>query len=219
MPGRVDLVELLHGEVVVAVHEAAGDVLVQRVGEHRVADLGVGRVTADQLVPPRLGVEHRRPQLATRRDPDRAQRLVGHPRRHVAELADTQRVGQTAGRVDGQHEDPAALLGRRRQAEGGGHASSCRPRRSRTRGPSPCSPATPRARSAGSSPVAAVGRSRARPSRHVQLVAERLGDEGDDATPGRPGEQLGHVEDRQAGRRRRRAGARGAGRRRPGGPR
>ena len=45
--------------------------------------------------------------------------------------------------------------------------------------------------------------------RDVQLLGERLGDEGDDAPAGRPGEQLGHVEDRQAGRDGRRAAARG----------
>ena len=61
---RVQVVQLLHREVVVAVHEAAGDVLVQRVGEHRVASCGVGRVAADELVPAGLRVEHRRPQLA-----------------------------------------------------------------------------------------------------------------------------------------------------------
>ena len=42
----VQVVELLHRQVLVAVHEAAGDVLVERVGEHRVADLGVGCVAA-----------------------------------------------------------------------------------------------------------------------------------------------------------------------------
>ncbi len=112
--------ELFHRQIVVAVHEAARDVLVQGVGEHGVASLGIGRMTADQLIPPRLGVEHRRPQLAARGDPDRAHRLVGHPRRHVAELSDAERVGQTACWIDGQYEHPAALLGRRGHAEGGG---------------------------------------------------------------------------------------------------
>ena len=67
-PGGVQVVELLHRQVVVAVDEAAGDVLVQRVGEHGGLDARVRGVAPDQLVPPRLGVEHRRPQLASRLD-------------------------------------------------------------------------------------------------------------------------------------------------------
>ena len=60
----VDLVQALHRDVVVALDELAGDVLVQRVGQDGVAGGGVGCVQPDQVVPGLLGVEHGRPQLA-----------------------------------------------------------------------------------------------------------------------------------------------------------
>ena len=113
---RVDVVELLHGEVVVAVHEAAGDVLVERVGQHGVAHLDVRRVAADEIVPAGLGVEHRRPQLAARGDAGRLERGVGDLRGDVAEGADAEGIGQPPGRVDGDDEHAPALI------HGGGHA-------------------------------------------------------------------------------------------------
>ena len=146
--GGVEVVELLHRQVVVAVHEAAGDVLVQRVGQHGVADLGVGGVAADEVVPAGLGVEHRRPQLAARLDAGGLERRVGHPAGRVAEGADAERVGEAPGRVDGQHEHLAALVRRRPPARARRRPSSCRRRPSRARAPSPCSPAGRRARPA-----------------------------------------------------------------------
>ena len=65
LPLAVDLVEPLHGDVVVRLHEAARDVLVQRVGEDLLPRFLVGRVGADEVVPTLLRVEHGRPQLAT----------------------------------------------------------------------------------------------------------------------------------------------------------
>ena len=62
----VDLVEPLHGDVVVGLHEAARDVLVERVGEDLLPRRRVGRVGADEVVPALLGVEHGRPQLTPR---------------------------------------------------------------------------------------------------------------------------------------------------------
>ena len=84
----VEVVQLLHRQVLVAVHEPAGDVLVERVGEHRVADLGVGCVAHDQLVPAGLGVEHRHPQLAAHLDAGLGERRRIDARRGVAELVE-----------------------------------------------------------------------------------------------------------------------------------
>src|SRR4051812_13440324 len=63
---RVDLVEALHGDVVVALHEASRQVLVERVLEDALRRRLVGSVEVDEGVPRLLGVEHGRPQLAAR---------------------------------------------------------------------------------------------------------------------------------------------------------
>ena len=143
-PRRVQLVELLHRQVVVAVDEAARDVDVERVRQHRLTNLGVRCVAADELVPARLGVEHRGPQLAARLDTGRCERVVGHPRRGVPERTDAERVGKAARRIDGQHEHPPAEVGRRRRRHAPRPSSSCRLRPSRTRAPSPWRPASRR---------------------------------------------------------------------------
>ena len=106
---RVDLVEPLHGDVVVALDEAAGDVLVERVGQDLVPGLRVGGVPADQRVPRLLGVEHGRPQLAPRLDPGGPEGLVGHPVLGVADPVEAEGVGQPLGRVDGEHQHLAAV--------------------------------------------------------------------------------------------------------------
>ena len=111
--GGVQLVEAFHRQVVVAVDEAAGDVLVERVGEHGGAHLGVGRMPPDQFVPPGLGVEHRRPQLAAWFDAVGGELLGRHQPGFVADRSDAERVGQPARRVDGEHEHATADLGRR----------------------------------------------------------------------------------------------------------
>ena len=138
----------LHREVVVAVHEAAGDVLVQRVGEHRVADLGVGGVAADQLVPAGLGVEHRRPQLAARLDAGRLERRVGHPGRRRCRARRRRARRPAAGPDRRSARAPGRPARRPRRGRGRRRSSSCRRRRSRARAPSPCSPAARRARPA-----------------------------------------------------------------------
>ena len=173
-----------------AVHEAAGDVLVQRVGEHGVADLGVGGVAADQLVPAGLGVEHRRPQLAARLDAGRGERLVGHagrPRCRARRRRARRRAGGP-GRPVSTSTLPPWCDGRR-QRRGRRRSSSCRRRPSRGRAPSPCSPAS----------VSRPAASSRRPSGHVQLVGEASATSATTAAAGGPGEQLGHVEHRQAG--------------------
>ncbi len=106
-PRGVDLVEPLHGDVVVALHELAGDVLVERVGQDGVAGGGVGGVQADEVVPARLRVEHGGEELASRLDAGVGEGRPRHLGLDVAELLEAQGVGQPLGRVDGQHQHPA----------------------------------------------------------------------------------------------------------------
>ncbi len=120
-PGGVDLVEALHRDVVVALDEASRDVGVERVLQDGVAGLGVGRVPMDEVVPRLLRVEHRRPQLAMRGDPALGERLGRHTDLDVAELLESECVGQALGRVDGEHQHLAAEVdGRLRGHRGGG---------------------------------------------------------------------------------------------------
>ena len=191
----VEVVQLLHRQVVVAVHEAAGDVLVQRVGQHGVADLGVGRVAADQLVPARLGVEHRRPQLAAAARAGGVEGGVRHPRGAVAEGADAEGVGEAAGRVDGEHEHLAALLDGGGEPEGGGDrrlADAARPEHEHHLLARRAARRCRRRRAASRSAMGDIRR----PARRRGASATS----DDDAPPGRLGEQLGHVEHGQAGR-------------------
>ena len=108
--GRVDLVEPLHRDVVVALHEPAGDVLVERVGEDRVPGRGIRGVAADEVVPALLGVEHRRPQLAARLHAGLREGLRRHPGLDVAEGLQPEGVGEAPGRIDRQHEHLAAVV-------------------------------------------------------------------------------------------------------------
>ena len=110
----VDLVEPLHRDVVVALHEARRDVLVERVGEDVLAGLLVGRMGGDEIVPALLRVEHRRPQLAPRMGTRRGEHLVGDADLVVPDPLEAECVGQPARGVDGEHQHPAALLDHRR---------------------------------------------------------------------------------------------------------
>jgi hypothetical protein len=118
--GRVDLVEALHRDVVVALHEPARDVLVERVGEDGVARGRIGGVATHEVVPRLLRVEHGGPQLAARLHPCVEERLPGHLGLDVAEGLEAQRVGQALGRVDGEHEHLAAVVDRGHRRDGGG---------------------------------------------------------------------------------------------------
>ena len=111
----VDVEEALHRDVVVTLHEARGEVVVEPVVENPVGGLLVGRVAHHQLVPALLGVEHRGPELAAWAEPGAGERLVGHPALHVADALDAERVGEALGRVDGHHEHLAAEVRRRRE--------------------------------------------------------------------------------------------------------
>jgi hypothetical protein len=94
--------------------------LVDPVGEDLVARALVGREPLDQRVERALGVEHHRPQLA----------LHGHAvareaRRLdqdgvVAELAEPERGGEPARRIDGHHGDPQPALGHAQPERRGG---------------------------------------------------------------------------------------------------
>ncbi len=106
--GRVEVEEALHRDVVVTLHEAPGDVVVEPVLEDSVRRLLIGCVAQHELVPARLGVEHRGVQLAARLEARRTEHLVGHASFHVAERLEAEGVGEAAGRVDREHEDLAA---------------------------------------------------------------------------------------------------------------
>ncbi len=118
----VDLVQPLHGDVVVTLHEPSRDVLVQRVGQDLVPGPGIGRVPADEGVPRLLGVEHRRPQLSPRLEPGSAEGLVGDAMLGIADPFETEGIGQPLGRVDGedQHLAPVAQRGHQRGGGCGG---------------------------------------------------------------------------------------------------
>ncbi len=117
----VDLVEALHRDVVVALHEPAGDVVVHPVVEDAVRGRLVGCVPQHELVPRPLGVEHRGPQLAAGLDPELGVRVERHAPRHVAERLEAERVGQPLRGVDGEHEHLAAEPGRRGERGRGRH--------------------------------------------------------------------------------------------------
>ena len=118
--GRVDLVEPFHGDVVVGLHEAGRDVLVQGIGQNGLARRRVGRVGPDQVVPALLGVEHGGPQLAPGGGRRPGKHLVGNADLVVPDPLQTQCVGQAARRVDGEHQDSPALLHHRRGRQCGG---------------------------------------------------------------------------------------------------
>jgi hypothetical protein len=119
----VDLVQPLHRDVVVALHEPARDVGVERVGEDGVAGGGVGGVGPHQLVPRLLGVEHRRPELPPRLGDAGGGEVLGwYLRLHVAESLQPEGVGQPPCRVHGDHQHLSAVVGR-------GHGRGCRRRR------------------------------------------------------------------------------------------
>jgi hypothetical protein len=103
----MELVELLHRHVLLRSGHRVRELLVDPVGEHRVARALVRRVPLDDLVEGPLRVERHRPQLAL------DVRL--HEPLLVAQLGQPERVGEPLRRVDRQHGD---LLSARGHAEG-----------------------------------------------------------------------------------------------------
>ncbi len=107
------LVELLHGHVLLGARERAGEIAVDAVDLDVLRLLGRVRIALDQVVKGALGVEHQRVEPAGPGAVDR--------RGFVGQRADTQRIGQPAGRVDGDHAGGAAQPGRlQRQDRGRG---------------------------------------------------------------------------------------------------
>ena len=102
----VELAELLHRHVLLRAREGARDRLVEGVGEDLLRLLG-GGVGDDDLVERPLHVEHHRVEGAAGRGVD-----AGDGSGRVVELGQPHRLGEPAGRVDGEDDDPAALLGR-----------------------------------------------------------------------------------------------------------
>jgi hypothetical protein len=100
------LPELLHRHVLLGAGEAGGQRLVERVGQDLRRPGRVG-VRLDDLVERALHVEHHRVQAAARLVVDPLDQPGG-----VVEGAQAHRLGQPAGRVDGQHADLAPALRR-----------------------------------------------------------------------------------------------------------
>ena len=109
----VQLAELLHRHVLLGAGELRRQGHIELVLQDRAAFSGVEcAITTSSKVP--LHVEHHRVQAAAGRGVDHRHR----PRR-VVQLADTERLGQPTGRVDGQHDDLAAGLGGAYRDRGG----------------------------------------------------------------------------------------------------
>jgi hypothetical protein len=109
------------------VHEPAGDVDVERVGEDGVAGGGVGGVGPHQVVPRLLGVEHGGPQLAPGLDAGPGEQAGVDLGLDVAELLQAQGVGQALGGVDGDDQHLAAQLGAGHGAQGRGGGGLAHP--------------------------------------------------------------------------------------------
>ncbi len=116
----VDLEEALHRDVVVALHEARGDVLVEAVVEDPVGGLLVGRVAQHERVPRLLGVEHRGPQLTADLETGGLEGVLGDALLRVADPLEAECVGEPLGRVDREHEHLAAEPARRAECRGRG---------------------------------------------------------------------------------------------------
>ena len=188
LAARVHLVEALHRDVVVALHEATGDVVVHPVVEDAVRGGLVGRVAQHQLVPRALGVEHRRPQLAARLHAELGVRVERHPAGHVAERLEAQRVGEALGGVDGEDEHLAA------EARRGGERGRGRGRR------------LAHATGAAEHHHLAGGQQRgerlplSRRGGHVQLLTERFGDHARDPQTVVAHEQIRQEQQREVDR-------------------
>jgi hypothetical protein len=115
----VDLIEPFHGDVVVALDELAGDVLVERVGQDGLEGGLVGRVQAHQVVPAGLRVQHRGEQPTSGLDAGVGEGRAGDLALDVAERLEAQGVGQALGGVDGQHQHPTAEVGSGHRRERG----------------------------------------------------------------------------------------------------
>ena len=110
--GVDQLVELLHGHVLLRARERAGEILVEPVGQDRLGLLRRAGVALHEVVERALGVEHQRVQVAGP--------VALHLRGRVGQRLHAEGVGQPPRRVDGDHAGAPAGPGRR-QREGGRH--------------------------------------------------------------------------------------------------
>ncbi len=118
-PLLVQLVEPLHRDVVLALGEASADVPIERVGQDLARRAGIGGVPAHEGVPGLGHVEHGGVELTLRLHPGRLERGGRDPRRLVPYPLEAESVRQPLGRVDGEHEHPAAETGRHGGGQGG----------------------------------------------------------------------------------------------------
>ena len=190
---RVEVVQLLHREVVVAVHEAAGDVLVQRVGRaprraprRRARGGGSARPSRPwcRASPPTARRAASTPAAANAASGTRVAALPSAP---TPSASASRRAGSTVSTSTLPPWSTAAA-----SAERGGDRRLADAARAETSTISLLA-------SSASSPDRRPSRCGAAHA-DVQLLGERLGDEGDDAPAGGLGEQLGHVQHGQAGR-------------------
>ena len=197
-PDRVDLVEPLHGDVVVALHEAAGDVLVQRVGEDGVAVASSGACAQHQVVPRLLGVEHRGPQLAAGLDAGRRRTPRAAP---ASRRCRTPRArGRWPSRLAGSTVSTSTL------------PPSCAAAATAAAAAAVVLPDAARAAAdhdlLGGEQRLERGPTLAAQAHRPELLAERLGDHAGDPQPVVAHEQVRHVEQREVDRAR--AAGRGA---------
>src|SRR6266540_57180 len=106
-PGLVQLVELLHGHVLLRAGQGRGEALVEPVGEDALGLLVVARLALDDLVEGAAHVQHHRVQAA--RLPQ-LRPLAAHRPRLVGEHVQAEGLGQPPGRVDGEHAGAPPLL-------------------------------------------------------------------------------------------------------------
>ncbi len=108
LAARVDFEQALHRDVVVALREPRGEVVVQPVLEDAIRGFLVRRVPEHEIVPGLLGIEHRRPQLSTCLDAGGLQDLRRNPVGAIAETFEAERGREASSGIDGEHEHLAA---------------------------------------------------------------------------------------------------------------
>jgi hypothetical protein len=121
----VQLVELLHGHVLLRAGQGGGEALVEAVGQDALRLLVVAGVAFDHLIEGAAHVQHHRvkaarlPQL---RSP------AAHRTRLVGEQVQAERLRQPPGGVDGEHAGASAGLraAQRQRRSGGGLADPAR---------------------------------------------------------------------------------------------
>ena len=108
----MQFVQLLHCQIVVAVHEPAGQIFVQRVGEYGIANRSIGCMPGDEFIPPGLRVEHCGPELsaALACTAGGGHRLGVDPHCGISQIANPEGISKPARRVDGEHEHPPTDL-------------------------------------------------------------------------------------------------------------